>query len=474
MSETDARDLDAWLRSADPRRIPAGLLERYAVRGPRYTSYPTAPHFGSVDPDALFDRWRARNGLDDDPGLSLYLHVPFCRTLCRFCACHTHIRRDPARATPYVDDLLAEMDLVRGIVDPARPVRQVALGGGTPNFLLPDDLDRLLTGLERRWSLAPDAELSAELDPRTVTREQLDLFLAHGFNRLSLGVQDFDPRVLEAVRRTQDGLQVEAVVGHLRARGCREINFDLIYGLPRQDGETAAAMARRTLELGPTRIALYNYAHVPWLKPHQKRLEPLGLPDAALRAAIQGTVAEALIRGGYLPIGMDHFARPDDRLARAFLEGTLHRNFMGYTTGRGLDQVAFGASGISGVGSTYAQDDRTLRGWRAAVRSSRPAIVRGFLLEPEDALRRDLILDLFCNFRVDLAALSSRRGLDAAALVEPDIARLEPMIRDGLVRAGDGRVEVTLEGRPFIRNVCMAFDRYLERDPSQRRYSRTL
>ncbi|MBW2260824.1 MAG: oxygen-independent coproporphyrinogen III oxidase [Deltaproteobacteria bacterium] len=474
MTDSDPRDLDAWLRSADPRRIPAGLIEKYAVRGPRYTSYPTAPHFGAVDLDELYGRWRERNALAEDPGLSLYLHIPFCRTLCRFCGCHTHIRRDPARATPYVHDLLAEMDFVGSIVERARPVRQVALGGGTPNFLLPADLERLLGGIEERWRIARDAELSAELDPRTVTREQLDIFLAHGFNRLSLGVQDFDPRVLEAVRRTQDGLQVEAVVDHLRSRGCMEINFDLIYGLPRQDEDTAASMAAKTLELGPTRIALYNYAHVPWLKPHQKKLEPLGLPDAALKAAIQGTVAEALIKGGYLPIGMDHFARPDDRLARAFFEGTLHRNFMGYTTGRGLDQLAFGASGISGVGSTYAQDDRTLEGWRDAVRSSRSALVRGFLLDPEDEMRRDLILDLFCNFAVDLSALSSRWGLDCPGLVEADLERLEPMIRDGLVREGDGRVEVTLEGRPFIRNVCMTFDRYLEQDPAERRYSRTL
>lgn len=470
----DPADLDSWLAAADPRRIPRDLIERYAVRGPRYTSYPTAPHFDAVDLDALYGRWRERNGLEEDRGLSLYVHIPFCRTLCRFCACHTHIRKDPARATPYVDDLLAEMEFVAGIVDPSRLVRQVALGGGTPNFLLAPDLDRLLGGLAGRWSIDPGAELSAEIDPRTVTIEQLDLLLDHGFNRLSLGVQDFDPDVLERVRRTQDGLQVEAVVSHLRSCGCEEINFDLIYGLPGQDERTGRAMAEATLALGPTRIAFYNYAHVPWLKPHQKKLDRFGLPDPALKAAIQGTVSELLIRGGYLPIGMDHFARPADRLAQALFEGTLTRNFMGYTTGRGLDLVAFGASGISAVGSTYAQDDRTLKGWRAAVRSARSAVVRGFLLDREDEFVRELILDLFCNFRVDLGRLSGRWGVDGERIVEPDLERLVPMIRDGLVVLESGVVEVTPQGRPFIRNICMTFDRYLERDPDERRYSRTL
>ncbi len=472
--KADPPDIAAWLATADPRRIPAELLRRYETRAPRYTSYPAAPHFGSVDEDELFGRWRERNAMAHDPGLSVYVHIPFCRTLCRFCGCHTHVRKDPSRATPYVDDLMREMDFVLGIVDRARPVRQVALGGGTPNFLSVPDLDRMLSGLRGRFSIAADAELSAELDPRTVTAGQLDLLLGHGFRRLSLGVQDFDPRVLGFIRRATDGLAVEAVVAHARSRGCEEINFDLIYGLPGQNERTAAETARRTLALGPTRIALYNYAHVPWMKPHQKALEKYGLPDAALKAAIQGTTAEILIRGGYLPIGMDHFARPEDRLARALEQGTLTRNFMGYTTGRGYDLVALGASGISAVGSTYAQDDRTLKGWREAVRAGRSAVVRGFLLSREDEARRDLILDLFCNFKVDLAALSGRWGMDMAACVGEDLDRLAPMVDDGLIRMEGDLVEVTWAGRPFIRNVCMGFDRYLESDPARRRYSRTL
>jgi oxygen-independent coproporphyrinogen-3 oxidase len=471
----DPGDVDSWLAAADPLRIPASLIEKYAVRGPRYTSYPTAPHFGPVDLDALYSRWRERNGLSPDPGLSLYVHVPFCRTLCLFCGCHTHVRRDPSRATPYVDDLLGEMEFSGRVVDPARPVRQVALGGGTPNFLLAADMDRLLRGLRERWSLAPGAELSAEIDPRTVTIEQLDLLLEHGFNRLSLGVQDFDPEVLDLVRRTQDGLMVEAVVEHLRSRGCEEINFDLIYGLPGQDESTARALVEETIRLAPTRVALYNYAHVPWIKPHQKKLERTGrLPDAAPKAAIQSVVASGLVRAGYLPVGMDHFARPEDGLARSLLEGTLTRNFMGYTTGRGLDLLAFGASGISAVGSTYAQDDRTLKGWRAAVRSGRSPVVRGFLLEREDEFLRELILELFCNFFVDLRRLSEDWEVDPDEIVGADLERLEPMVRDGLVTVEGGVVEVTPVGRPFIRNICMTFDHHLEKDPAERRYSRTL
>lgn len=467
-------EIEARLALADPRRIPRELLARYATRGPRYTSYPTAPHFGPVDLDALHERWRARNRLERDPGLSVYVHIPFCRARCLFCGCHTHVRKDPARVSPYVDDLHAEMDSVLEVVDPARPVRQVALGGGTPNFLLLGDMDRLLAGIESRLHLAPGAELSAEIDPRTVTTEMLDLLLAHGFNRLSLGVQDFDPGVLANIRRPQEGLQVEAVVDHLRATGCRELNFDLVYGLPGQDARTAGRMARRTLSLAPTRIALYNYAHVPWLKPHQRKLEAHGLPDPALKATIQGTVAEALVRDGYLPVGMDHFARPDDPLARALERGTLTRNFMGYTTGRGLDLLAFGASGISAVGSTYAQADRALEGWRQAVRAGRSAVVRGFLLDREDEVRRELILDLFCNFRVDLGRLAERWSFDVRGAVADDLTRLSPLVDDGLVRLEGDVVEVTARGRPFIRNVCMTFDAYLEHDTVERRYSKTL
>jgi oxygen-independent coproporphyrinogen-3 oxidase len=233
-------------------------------------------------------------------------------------------------------------------------------------------------------------------------------------------------------------------------------------------------MAARTLELEPTRIALYNYAHVPWLRKHQRRLEREGLPDAALKAAIQGTVAEALVRGGYLPIGMDHFALPGDRLARALEEGTLTRNFMGYTAGRGLDQVAFGASAISAVGSTYAQDTRELGPWSAAVRGGRSAVFRGYLLTREDEFQRELILDLFCNFRVDAGALAGRWGVDAGSVVGRDIASLGPMVEDGLVVVDGLRIEVTPAGRPFIRNVCMSFDHHLEGEPAERRYSQTL
>lgn len=470
----DPEHLQSWLDAADPRRIPADLMKKYAVRGPRYTSYPTAPHFGPVDLDRLYRRWGERNDLDPDPGLSIYIHIPFCRTLCRFCGCHTHVRKDPARATPYVDDLASEMHFVAKVVRTDRPVRQVALGGGTPNFLFVEDMDRLLRTLRTIYSVHPDAELSAEIDPRTVTTRMLDLLVAHGFNRISLGVQDFDSGVLTNIRRPQDGLMVETVVTHLRDAGCEEINFDLVYGLPGQDERTARAMAEATVRFSPTRIALYNYAHVPWMKPHQKALSKLGLPGPELKARIQGIVAQTLIEDGYLPVGMDHFARPDDRLARALMEGTLTRNFMGYTTGRGLDLLAFGASSISAVGSTYAQDHRTLRPWREAVREGRSAVMRGFLLDPEDELRRELILDLFCNFTVDLEGLGDGRGMDAASVVADDLERLAPLVEDGLVVLDGSEIRVTAAGRPFIRNVCMTFDRYLETDPAQRRYSRTL
>jgi oxygen-independent coproporphyrinogen-3 oxidase len=374
----------------------------------------------------------------------------------------------------YLETLTAEMDLAARVVDPRRPVRQLALGGGSPNFLSPEQMERLLKALAARWALAPGAERSAEIDPRTTTAETLDTLLRFGFNRFSLGIQDFAPQVLERVRRGQGLMQVEEVVGHLRGHGCRAINFDLIYGLPGQNRTSAEATADQVIALRPSRIALYSYAHVPWIHPHQKAVERLGLPHPDEKAALFLLMMDRFLDAGYRWIGMDHFALPDDPLAVALTERTLRRNFMGYTTGRGLDVLAFGASAISGVGATYAQGDKTLDGYRAAVEGGRLPVVRGFLLSEDDEIRRELIIDLFCNFRVDLEALSERFGIDGVDYFAEDLDRLAPLADDGLVRWTRQAIEVSETGRFFIRNICMTFDRYLESDPAKRAYSRTV
>ncbi len=461
-------------RVLDPRDVDAALRDKYDVRGPRYTSYPPAPHFHPVEPAALTERWEERNGLEDEPGLSLYLHLPFCRSRCLFCGCHTLGRRPAEVVDTYLDDLSAEMGLVTAIVDPARPVRQVHLGGGTPNFLSEGQIHRLLGELAQRFALQADAERSVEVEPRSATPAKLDAFLAHGFSRFSLGVQDFDPRVLEAVRRDQAMVEIEEVVDHLRARGVAEINFDLIYGLPGQTAATRAATLERVQALRPTRIALYSYAHVPWMQKHQRVLEERGMPSPEEKVELFVGLAQGLVDAGYVPVGMDHFALPDDPLVEALEAGTLRRTFMGYTTGRGLDTVGLGVSSISWVGRSYAQNQKDIRSWREAVRGGEMPWLRGFLLGRDDEIRRELILELSCTMRADLGALGARFGVDARAWLERDLARLAALEDDGLVVLGPDSIEVTELGRLFVRNVCMVFDAYLEGDAASRRYSRTV
>lgn len=458
----------------DPRSVDPALLRKYDVQGPRYTSYPPANHFGPIDPDALFARWRSRNGLASDPGLSLYVHVPFCRVRCLFCGCHTFGRTDAAEIGRFLDGVIAEMDLAAAIVDPSRPVRQVALGGGTPTFLDPANLDRLLGALDRRWSLEADAERSVEVDPRTVTPDHLGVLLDHGFNRFSLGVQDLDPDVLRAVGRAQPMDHVIRIREQLHGRGIDAISFDLIHGLPRQSVASAQETARRVIALRPSRIAVFGYAHVPWVQPHQAALEKAGIPDPALKTAIRLAYADAFTAAGYRPVGMDHYALPADPLCRALDDGTLRRTFMGYTTGRGLDNLGFGPSAISWVGDSFSQDEKALDPWLTAIAGGRLPVVRGHLHSQDDALRQELILQLACTFRADLGALAARFGAEATASLTPDLARLRQMEDDGLVTRTDDTLQITEKGRFFVRNVCMTFDRFLDRATGPRVYSRTV
>ncbi len=456
----------------DPRQIPKSLLEKYDVRGPRYTSYPPATHFHPIEQAALHERWIERNRLTADPGISLYIHIPFCKTRCLFCGCHTFVGR-PDQTDPYVDALIREMKIATAVIDPARTLRQVAIGGGSPNFLESKQIDRLLQALRSVFSLSQDAELSVEIDPRSSTQEKLSVFLQHGFNRFSLGVQDFSEAVLNRIRRGQVLMQVEETVRFLRERGCSSINFDLIYGLPGQDLQTAARTAAQVISLKPTRIALYSYAHLPWLFEHQKALDAEGLPNPELKSALFLHLMDRFIDAGYVAIGMDHVALPTDPLAVALSRGTLRRNFMGYTTGRGLDILGIGVSAISSIGSSYSQNEKGLTAYQETVKRGTLPLARGFLLEQDDQIRRELILALFCNFRADLNELSKQFGLDVRTHLATDIEKLSPFIADNLVMVTNATIQVTDLGRFFIRNLCMVFDRYLESDAATR-YSRTI
>ena len=463
-------------RFVNPATVGKDLLSRYATQGPRYTSYPTAPHFfPEVDREALVSRYRqsnAKTGRERD--LSLYVHVPFCRRRCAFCGCFTEITHDPAQTDPFLAAVEAELRLALTRIDPSRPLRQLALGGGSPSFLDPARLDRLLSAIVSHFTFTSDAERSIEIDPRAIVPAQLDVLFAHGFNRFSLGVQDFDEEVLEKAGRPQGFELSAALVERLHQAGQRAINFDFIYGLPGQTPESMARTVDRALALGPSRVALYGYAHVPWMRPHQKALERHGIPGPEERLALFGAAFERYVGAGFEPVGMDHFARPDDDLAQAQRARTLHRNFMGYTTHRGLDLLALGPSAISAVGDTYAQNTKDLDFYVGAALSGQAVIERGFILGEEDRMRRELIIDLFCNFALDGEAFGARFGVDFLGHFKDELKRLQPMQDDGLLNVEGARFDVTPLGRVFIRNICMVFDRYLEAESREKRYSQTV
>lgn len=453
-------------------RVPPELLERYGTRGPRYTSYPTAPHFREdEDRDRLEGAWR-----ESSADLSLYAHLPFCEVRCLFCGCHVEITRRHERATDYVDRVLAELDLCGRLIDLARPLRQLHLGGGTPNFLTHEQMTRLIRGVEERCDVAADAERAIECDPRVLDAEYVSLLHDLGFNRFSLGVQDLDPRVMAAVNRPQSRETIEQVVEALRSRGPVPINFDLIHGLPGQTLESWSATLEAVVALRPSRLAVYAYAHVPWMKKHQTALERHGLPEPELRAELAELARLRLGEAGYVAIGFDHHALPDDELARAAADGTLHRNFMGYTTRRGLDQVAVGSSAISHVGRSYTQDEKDLRAWTESVESARLPWARGLVLSEDDVVRGDVITELTCNAALDFAEIDRRHGGDFERRFGNELERLRVMEHDGLLRLADRRIDLTDVGRYLVRNVCMVFDAWLPRDADAAtpRYSRTV
>ena len=438
------------------------LHDRYRMRAPRYTSYPTAPHFGPIAAEAVDAALGAGTG-----DLSVYVHVPFCQQLCWYCGCHREIRSRRAVATPYVDALLAEAALLAARMQPGRRLKQLALGGGTPTFLEPGDMTRLVEGLVAHWPRAEAAEWSVEVDPRSVDGAYLDRLVDLGFRRFSFGVQDIDPAVMEAIHRVQDPEVIAAHVARLRRTPGVGVSFDLLYGLPHQE----PARFDRTLQwvrtVRPDRVSLFAYAHVPWMMPHPKLLEGR-LPDVPTRMALFELASRRLLEEGYERLGMDHFALPGDTLVRARAAGTLHRNFQGYSTHRGLDQVGLGTSAIGSFGGVYVQNAKERGAHLEAVRAGRLPLARGFVLSDEDRLRREVIQDRFCLFETRWADHGTTAGHFVDAL-----AALAPMERDGLVEIRPDGLALTRPGREFVRVVCAAFDAYFEPDASARRYSQT-
>lgn len=454
-------------------RFDRDLVRRYDVPGPRYTSYPTAPQFREQFGAEGMARLLCASARSPLP-LSLYVHIPFCEKRCFFCGCNVAIARDRSRGKSYLRLLDRELEMASGLLDaPARRVIQIHWGGGTPNFLPPEDLSELMALTRRHFRLAPGCEIGVEVDPRYCSDEHLDALADAGCNRLSLGVQDLDPGVQAAVNRVQPAERNREVIEGARRRGIKSLNLDLIYGLPHQTPQSFAATVDEIVRLGPDRLAIFNFAYLPSMFKHQRVIDPATLPDPDSKLTILERTIEQLTAAGYVFIGMDHFARPDDPLSLALRERTLTRNFQGYSTGGDTDLVGLGASAISQVCGGYAQNVRTIPEYGAAIEAGRFATSRGLDLAPEDLLRREVIMRIMCDFRLVWAPIEERHRIDFRRHFATELERLRPLADDGLIELGSGGFEVTPLGRLLVRNVAMLFDAYLDGGDASR-YSRTV
>jgi len=446
------------------------LIQKYNIAGPRYTSYPTALEFRQDYDESVF--LQATQRYPDRP-LSLYLHIPFCHKLCYFCGCNKQVTRQQHKADEYLDVLIQEI-AARAPLFRQRTVSQMHWGGGTPTFLTPAQISRLMTCLRQYFHFAADAEISIEVDPREIELDVLNHLRAEGFNRLSMGVQDFNKQVQEKVNRVQDEAMIFALMARARELGYASTNIDLIYGLPLQTAESFAFTLQKVVELNPDRLSVFNYAHMPALFPAQRKIKDQDLPEVREKLDILRQTIATLTAQGYQFIGMDHFARRDDELAMAQRAGELHRNFQGYTTQGDSDLLGMGVSAISMIGDTYAQNQKELKHYYAAFRAEKTALWRGLQLSEDDCLRRDVIKNLICNFSLSFSEIEARYSIDFRRYFADDLSALLPLIEDGLVEYHDNGLVVTAKGRLLIRNICMCFDRYLREKASGAQFSRVI
>ncbi|WP_312664513.1 oxygen-independent coproporphyrinogen III oxidase [Pantoea sp. CTOTU49201] len=446
------------------------LIEKYNYAGPRYTSYPTALEFSENFGEADFQH--AVQRYPDRP-LSLYVHIPFCHRLCYFCGCNKIVTRQLHKADRYLDVLEQEIRQ-RAPLFAGRCVTQLHWGGGTPTFLNQQQVSRLVALLRDHFTIADDVEMSIEVDPREIELEMIDHLRAEGFNRLSMGVQDFNKAVQERVNRVQDEETIFALVQRAREQGFRSVSLDLIYGLPLQTPESFAFTLQRVIALNPDRLSVFNYAHMPALFAAQRKIKDDELPGAAQKLQILQETIATLTGEGYQFIGMDHFARPDDELAVAQRAGELHRNFQGYTTQGDTDLLGLGVSAISMLGDSYAQNHKELKAYYADVEQRGDALWRGLTLSDDDCLRRDVIKALICNFALDFAAIETQYSIDFERYFAEDLAMLAPLVADGLVEQHGRSLHVTGVGRLLIRNICMCFDVYMRQKVRMQQFSRVI
>jgi oxygen-independent coproporphyrinogen-3 oxidase len=453
----------------------AELIARYDQAGPRYTSYPTAVQFhDGFGADDYAGAARASNATGRS--LSLYFHIPFCDTVCFYCACNKVATKDRTLAQPYLDRVYRELAMQSALFDRARVVEQLHWGGGTPTFISREQMSELMAMTRRHFRLLDDdsGEYSIEIDPREADPDSVRLLRSLGFNRMSLGVQDFDPRVQRAVNRIQTEAQTFAVLDAARANGFKSVSIDLIYGLPLQTVEGFAGTLDKIIAASPDRLSVFNYAHLPERFKPQRRIDAAQLPAPAEKLAILRMTGDKLAAAGYVYIGMDHFAKPDDELARAQRDGTLYRNFQGYSTHSNCDLVGIGITSIGMVGPTYAQNVKTLEEYYDRVDAGRLPLFKGLTLTRDDEIRRDVITRLICHFRLRFGDVERRWDIRFGDYFAAELGRLDRMVADELLRVGPEDIEVLPRGRFLIRNVCMVFDAYLRSAAVQQRFSRVI
>ena len=453
------------------------LIGRYNLSGPRYTSYPSALEFHeNFGIDDYFEvTVRSNEDLLPRP-LSLYVHLPFCRTVCFYCACNKIITANEKRTVPYLEDLYKEIDMQGKLFDDDRVVKQMHWGGGTPTYISYEQMMTLMHRLKQNFTLLDDdtGEYSIEIDPRQIKDHTIFVLRNLGFNRISIGVQDFDPAVQKAVNRNQSYEQTMFAFEQARKNGFHSINLDLIYGLPKQTVASFKETIDKVITMSPERIAIYNYAHLPQVFKTQKQIKEEDLPLAQEKLAILEQAINSLTEAGYVYIGMDHFAKPDDELAIAQRNGNLYRNFQGYSTNADCDVIGLGVTSVSKIGNTYSQNYRTIEDYHQAIEQHQVPVYRGYNLDFDDELRREVITQMICHFQVNFSEIEELYKMDFREYFADELAALTDIIHDGLLVVSENSIEILPAGRFFIRNICSVFDRYMEKDKPTKRFSRMI
>jgi len=456
--------------------VDIGLLKKYDRPGPRYTSYPTAPYFHeNITQDHYLDHIRAGNSRKEAEPVSLYFHLPFCDTLCYFCGCNMLVTRNTAKIDLYIDYLIKEMELLRPNIAESRPVAQLHWGGGTPSYLSPKQIRHLGNAIRRMFRFTRDAEISVEIDPRGLTREHVEALAEVGFNRCSMGVQDFDEQVQKAVNRLQSEQITRQTVTWARELNFSSVNIDLMYGLPFQTAEKFDRTLKIILDIDPDRLAVFNYAHLPQIIKHQRVIKDETLPGPDEKLRLLKLSIEQLTESGYVYIGMDHFAKPQDELTLAMQAGTLYRNFQGYSTRAGLELFAMGMSSISMLHDLYIQNYKKLDAYFKPLDEGRLPIMRGYELSADDILRREVIKELMCNFRLDKSRIEEKYQIVFDEYFAESLALLPEFEQDGLLKLNNSQITINTHGRLIIRNIAMVFDAYLLKKEGQKPvFSRTV